>query len=41
MRQTKGENGLPMTAINAGDIDMEGFEDFGKKDPRDVLKDEV
>ena len=39
MRQTKGENGLPMTAMTADDLDMEGFEK--KADPRDELKDEI
>lgn len=39
MRKTKGENGLPMTAMTADDLDMEGFE--RKADPRDELKDEV
>ena len=47
-RQMKGENGLPLTAVSAGDIDFDAFDDeggdkldFREADPRDVLKDEI
>lgn len=40
MKKMKGENGQQMMALNAGDIDMEGF-DIGTPDDRDVLKDEL
>jgi len=38
--QAKGAHGLPMTAVNAADLDIEGL-DMSKKDPRDELKDEI
>jgi len=42
-KKQKGANGLPMTAVSLGDLDVDMFDDLQDKtvDPRDVLKDEL